>query len=137
MTRLSTIFCLLNFVLFASQVFAQQLKDAPDVSIAVINEMSQPMEGATVELFNNSSSKPVKATVTNNKGIASFKNIADGNYSFLVTNTGYLSHTVDSLLLPSSLSVITVKLAPASNMLQGVNIRSKKPYIQHLEGKTI
>ena len=137
MTRLSTIFCLLNFVLFASQVFAQQLKDAPDVSIAVINEMSQPMEGATVELFNNSSSKPVKATVTNNKGIASFKNIADGNYSFLVTNTGYLSHTVDSLLLPSRLSVITVKLAPASNMLQGVNIRSKKPYIQHLEGKTI
>src|SRR5205814_8002672 len=58
-------------------------------------------------------------------------------YSFLVTNTGYLSHTVDSLLLPSRLNGITVKLAPAGNMLQGVNIRSKKLYIQRLEGKTI
>ena len=49
----------------------------------------------------------------------------------------YQPQTIDSFLMPSLLGHFTITLVPSGNTLQAVNIRSKKPPIQFVQGKTI
>lgn len=104
-------------------------------AFTVLNEKSQPVEGATVQLLKDS--KLVKVTITDARGIAAFQEIADGDYTFTITYTGYKSQTTGVYHFPGNLNAATVTLQPASNALKEVSITANKPFIEQKQGKVI
>ena len=77
---------LIILVLLSVAVYGQ----APDTSaftLNVVNEKSQPVDGATVQLLK--ADKLIKASITDAKGMAAFGIIANGDYTFSVSYTGY------------------------------------------------
>jgi iron complex outermembrane receptor protein len=56
-------------------------------SLIVSIEKGQPAEAATIKLQRDNS--VIQTAASNNKGLASFGNIKAGNYTFLITYTGY------------------------------------------------
>ncbi|MGC4103541.1 outer membrane beta-barrel protein [Ferruginibacter sp.] len=102
--------------------------------ITVLNENAQPAQGATVELMK--SSKLVQSAVTDATGTANFSNLPAGTYSVIVTHSGYKTLTSDPYQYPA-VSKASITLQPTNTTLQTVNVSSKKPFIQHKEGKTI
>lgn len=101
----------------------------------VLNDKSQPAEGATVELLSNT--KLVKAAISDAKGMAIFENIAAGTYSFSISFSGYITKTTALINFPATINSTTVTIERAGSTLQGISVSGKKPFIQHSEGKTI
>ncbi|MES1213994.1 MAG: outer membrane beta-barrel protein [Bacteroidota bacterium] len=124
---------LVTFILLFVIVRAQQ--PASNFTLTILNDKEQPLEAATVELLSNN--KLVKAAIADAKGNATFVNISSGSYTFSITNTGYKTHVTAPFIFPSATNSSTIKLEAAGTTLQGVSVSSKKPLIQHTEGKTI
>lgn len=103
-------------------------------TITVTNEKAAPIANATVELLSNN--KLVKAAITDAMGDAVFKNIATGTYSFSITQVGYKKQTT-ALYNFSETNKANISLHTADKTLEAVTVSSKKPLIQHKEGKTI
>jgi len=102
--------------------------------LTVADENAQPIANATVQVFGNN--QLIQTAITNNKGIATFQNIAAGNYTCTITGTGYKTQTTAAFNFPA-IHTTTITLQKGTTTLQAVNVTSKKPLIQHKEGKTI
>ncbi|MBK8521746.1 MAG: outer membrane beta-barrel family protein [Ferruginibacter sp.] len=103
-------------------------------TLTVTNEKAAPLTEATVELLSNN--KLVKAAITDAKGNAVFENIATGSYSFSITLVGYKKQTT-ALYNFSETNKAMISLQATDKTLEAVTVSSKKPLIQHKEGKTI
>jgi iron complex outermembrane receptor protein len=104
------------------------------LSLIVLNEKSQPAEGAGVkQLIAN---KLIKSAIVNAKGIAVFEGLALGSYTFTITYTGY-KEIIRNYTFPSNIHTDTIKLQPDNTNLQQVNIVARAPAIEHKQGKTI
>ena len=103
-------------------------------SITAINDKAEPLVYATAELFSNN--KLVKAALTNTKGIAVFQNIAAGNYTVTITQVGYKTQTIADFNFPAT-DKLNISMQAAEKTLEAVSVNSKKPFLQHKEGKTI
>ncbi len=127
---------LLLLILLSKTTFANIKTDtSSNFTITIVNHELQPVQGATVELLNNN--KLIKAAIADIKGIVTFENIEFGTYTFFISCTGYESQTTDPFIFTSSTTITTIRLQPASATLQAISITSKKPFIQHTQGKTI
>jgi iron complex outermembrane receptor protein len=104
------------------------------VSFIVLNEKSQPAEGAGVKQLQ--ASKLLKSVIVNAKGIARFEGLKNSTYTFVVTYTGY-NEITRNYTFPSIIQTDTIKLQPNNTNLQQVNIVAKTPSIEHKQGKTI
>jgi iron complex outermembrane recepter protein len=111
---------------------AQQTNN--NFTITVLSETAQPLANTTVELFSNS--KLIKAAISDAKGIAIFEKIAAGNYNFTISHTGYKIQSTAAFNFPAT-NTTTITLQKGTTTLQSVSIVSKRPLIQHKEGKTI
>jgi len=132
----SVIALLFYFLLINASAYGQPAqKTFREFSIVVVNEKSQPTEGATVSLLKANSI--VRTVITNNKGIARFGNIAPGSYSFSITYIGYKSQTLDHVTFPSVVNTATITLQPAGNVLNEVSVTSRRPAIEQQHGKVV
>jgi len=128
--------CFLMLLLPGGFAYAQPSKNSlPGFSVLVLNEKSRPVNGATVKLLKDSLA--IKTAVTDAKGIAQFVDVADGAYAFSVSFTGYKPQVTGKYLFPSTVNTATVTLQPAATVLQEVNVRGHKPYIEQKQGKVI
>ncbi len=119
------------FVLCFSIIHAQQ---PGSFAINIVNENGQPVPDASITVLSNG--KLIKTAITDAKGLAVFKNMVTGPYSFTITLLGYKTQTTDSFNFPAVHNT-TIILQPASKTLQAISVTSKKPMIQYKEGKTI
>ncbi|MDO3625113.1 outer membrane beta-barrel protein [Mucilaginibacter sp. BT774] len=129
--------CLIILLFGALTGYCQPAKDkASDFVLLVVNEKSQPIDGASVGLLKND--KLVKTTITDSKGTARFENIAEGSYTFSITYTGYKTNRTGVYQLPSdTLNTATIALQPLSSTLNEVNITALKPFIEQKKGKIV
>jgi hypothetical protein len=127
--------CLIVLLLCALFTYSQQARDNHNFELVVGTQTEQLAEGATVQLLTGS--KVTKVVITGTKGAAKFENIATGDYTFLVTYTGYKAFTTHLYHFPSAINVDTIKLQQLSTTLQEVNIMSRAPLLQQKEGKVI
>jgi iron complex outermembrane recepter protein len=104
-------------------------------TVTVLNEKSQPADGATVQLLKNT--RLVKVEITDAKGTAVFSDVASGDYNFLVTYTGYQSQASGLYHMPGDVNSTTIILQPATDSLKAVNVTAKRPFIEQKEGKVI
>ena len=116
--------------------YCQSKNEGSYFVLFVINEKSQPVVGASVELLKND--KLIGATTTDLKGAARFENISDGSYTFSITHTGYKPQKTSAYQLPSdTLNNTTIILQPLSTTLNEVNITAIKPFIEQKKGKVV
>ncbi len=113
----------------------QGTKEEPVFVLTVLNERSQPVEAATLELIKDN--KLVKAAITDAKGQARFEKIPAGNYTFSITSKGYHPKTTANYSFPSTINTATVTLLPSGTTLQEVSVSSRKPFVQNKQGKVI
>jgi len=102
--------------------------------VAVVDQQSKPVEAATVILLQEK--KIIKAAITDAKGLAVFENIATGTYHLSITHSAYAAQVAGPFGFPS-VNSSSITLSATGSTLQEVSISSKKPFIQHTQGKTI
>lgn len=112
-----------------------QSVDTSSFRLTVLDEKSQPVDGATVQLLNGD--KLIKAAISDAKGIASFEQIGTGDYHFLVTSTGYIQQQTGIYRSPSKITGDKITLQPSTKTLGEVNITAQKSFIEQKQGKTI
>ena len=105
------------------------------IIIEVYGNRQQPAAGVTIELLQQD--RLVKLAVTDNAGKASFQKLSKGQYQLRVSAGGFITHRADSISVDAAAIIHKVQLLPADITLQGVSVSSKKPFVQHKEGKTI
>lgn len=130
-TAVLMVLILLSFTGYAEP----SAKKTSGFTLMVLNEKSQPADGATVQLLKDG--KLVKAAITDAKGMAVFENIADGAYTFMITYTGYQAQTTGVYHFPGDVNAATVTLQPGGIGLKEVNITTNKPFIEQKQGKVI
>jgi hypothetical protein len=106
----------------------------PGFTITITNEKAAPVAYATVELFSNN--KLLKAALTDTKGTATFQDITAGAYTISISQVGYKSLTTAVYDFPA-INKVSISLEVADKTLGSVTVSSKKPFLQHKEGKTI
>lgn len=109
-------------------------------SITVLNDRSEPVEAAGIEMISTSTNNIQKANLTDRKGAANFTNIPAGNYYFRITHTGHETITTAAYNFPltvpgSNNKVIT--LQASGKTLESVKILSTRPFIQRSKGKVL
>jgi iron complex outermembrane receptor protein len=134
MSYLKTVICMALLCLFGLKVYSQP-NDAHSFSLIVSIEKKQPAEAATVKLLK--ANAVIQSTITNLKGVASFSNIKTGDYTFLVSYTGYKPQTTRIYHFPGGISQDTITLQAVSTGLQEVSITAKTLPVQYKQGKVI
>ncbi|MGG9971860.1 outer membrane beta-barrel protein [Ferruginibacter sp. SUN002] len=117
-----------------SQAQVNKPEEVPDIILSIANEHSMPVVDATVELLHDN--KLIKVAITDSNGIVVFENILKGTYAIAVTHVNYAAITITQEF-PSSQTKMPIILKPRSTTMQSVTVSSKKPFIQHTEGKVI
>ncbi|HEY4336343.1 MAG TPA: TonB-dependent receptor family protein [Puia sp.] len=113
--------------------FAQS-GDRSEVSVVVVDDQRQPINGATVRLLKKG--KLAGSTVAGEDGRAVFAHIDKGAYRFLISGTGYQPKTTDEYRLPGA-GGDTFRLAPLNNSLQEVTVMGHTPAIERKRDKMI
>ncbi|HET6995342.1 MAG TPA: TonB-dependent receptor plug domain-containing protein, partial [Chitinophagaceae bacterium] len=127
---------LLTFTLCYSVICSQPpIYSGGGFSLKVLNEKSEPANGAVVELRRDN--KLVKVAIVDSNGVANFEKIDNGDFTFFITNTGYKQHTTAIYHFPSNERTVSITLEVSTITLEGVNVASRKPFIQQQQGKTI
>lgn len=123
---------LIIYCIFFTHLSAQQA--APKNTITILNENAAPVAHATVIV--SGKDKPAITILSNEKGIAEWDAFAAGTYTITISITGYKTQNI-TVALPLSNKSTTITLQKAAATLQEVSVTSKKPMLQHKEGKTI
>lgn len=110
MNKIITILLLL--VVFSGIVSAQ---GNIQLSGMVTDEFNHPLQGASVQLHPEQ-----RGASCNRKGIFSFSNLNNGQYTLAISFVGYKTHT-DTLLLNENKN-LTIRLVPATNLLSEVEV---------------
>lgn len=135
--RKSKLLITLSFLILQSMtVFSQTGK----ISGMVTSVDERVVEAATVSLIHSADSSVVKIEVTDKNGLYEFEKITPGKYKIKIDAVGYKTIVTDELQLSvdkTSVTMTAVKLAQASNSLNGVNVVSKRPLIENKIDKTV
>jgi iron complex outermembrane receptor protein len=125
---------LILFQLFFAGAYAQTAYAPHSFLLTIVNGAMQPVDGATVKLFNDKTQ--LKAAVTNIKGAAAFTGLKAGDYTFTVSYTGYKTQTSKVYHIPAH-THDTLTIQPANTSLQEVSITARTPVIQQQRGKVV
>lgn len=120
-------FLLLLLLLVSCRMYAQN-----SISGLVKDAQGKPLAGATISLRNLTDST---SRVAGQNGAFTFT-VAKGSYTIQVSHIGFLPYR-NTLLIAGSLALPPVILQPATNVLLGVVITSKKPLVEQLIDRTV
>ncbi len=126
-----------NFLLFALCMLClcAGAQTKASLTIIVLNPEGKPAGGAVIELLKNN--RLVKTAVTDAKGTVAFDKIENGIYAFNINLSGSAAFKKDSVAVTADGISLTVQLKRTDVTMQAVNVSSKKPFVQQVQGKTI
>ena len=111
---------------------------AQNISGKIVNEMKEPVSGATVSLVQMPDSTVVKLTATDDKGVYSFPQIAPGEYKVVISAVGFeTASSTNFTLLVDSVDAPQVMLFKKATSLAAVQVTATRPIIQVKADKTI
>ncbi|NCT93138.1 MAG: TonB-dependent receptor [Chitinophagaceae bacterium] len=128
--------CLL---LSSNLVFAQAFRSGK-LTVTVQTAQQQPMENATVELRKLKDSAIAKTALTDKSGQALLENIAAGSYFLRMSSINHETRNSESFELSAekpNLALPAIVLQPASNVIAGVTVTARKPFIQKLTDRIV
>jgi len=132
-TLFMRLFTLLIFLAFFSKgIFAQTASISVKVSAA-----GAPVDAATVSLLHAADSAWIRAEITDEKGMASFRGIALGKYIVTASFVGHKTVLQPIELVEAREYTSSIELQKESTSLSEVAITAKKPFIEMGLGKTI
>ena len=118
-------------------LFSRDPGDSISVAVTVVNEQQQPLEAAVVSLLRSSDNTLIKTELTDNNGKVLLRNIPkDSSYYCSISYAGYSTDTTAIFTL-QALKNISIKLQPSANALSDVTVTTRKPFIQHEQGKVV
>lgn len=123
----------------ANNIQGQPGTDSASFKVTVFSEKRQPLEGATIELIQTNDTILIKTAITDNRGTAVFKKMPNSNYYFTITYAGYQFYTTPIYQIPllAGNNYVEVVLQPFTGTLQNVSVVSRKPFVQHVQGKIV
>lgn len=126
--------CLLLLCLLQSSFsYAQQFS----VSGTVKDSVGKTLQDATVSIFKEKDSLPLKSARTSPAGQFSFSSLAPGPYLLKVSMVGYLAHSA-TILVQSDSRVYDVQLGLANDInLAGVTVTARKPFLEKKVDRTV
>jgi hypothetical protein len=130
---------LLSASFFTKQTFAQQ-NNTGKISGEIINNNHSPAAFATVTLLNQADSSLIKGAISDTSGKYHFEKIPFGNYVIAVSVAGMNKAYTKPFSLNEANSEITIpviSLESNTKVLQGVQVKAIKPFIEHKPGQTI
>ena len=119
---------------------AQPSADNTIKGIVVDSVSKLPLEYATITIFAKGSKKPLYGTVTDKAGKFSLKEIKDGIYTIEFEFIGYLSFSMDNVVLNTGNAVMTIKdisLFQQKNTLQNVTVVAQNKLIENKIDKMV
>src|ERR1035437_6521125 len=125
-------FLLFSFLLFCSSAQAQQSGNSGTGKITgrIIDSASgQPVEYAAINLLIQGEEKVVNGTTTDDKGLFTLTDIADGTYKIIIYFVGYQTGFKENIVVNKSNSKIAfgdIKLTSKSTNLKGVTVSADK-----------
>lgn len=128
-----------GFIFFftALGTFAQSASERT-IELTVIAEDQTPLANCTVALLKSGDSSLVKTAVTDEKGMAHFRNIPAGTYIGRISRVSFQTQhsPVLDLVLKNNISTRII-LHRGSAVLQDVTVTARKPFVQLLPDKTV
>ncbi|HEY0060296.1 MAG TPA: TonB-dependent receptor, partial [Flavisolibacter sp.] len=128
-------------LLFGSRLAAQELSIKGKATLAVLNEGSQAIENATVELLRAKDSGLVKTALTDKNGVAELDGLGAGRFLIRTTAVGYASTYTEAFDITPQKPLLTipsvVMVQKSASQLQGVTVTGKKPFIQRLSDRIV
>lgn len=134
MKALNKLFLLL--LCLAIKLGATAQTNTSALAVTVLDEQQQPIANATVELHKADNKALIKAAISNEKGLADFQAIAQGQYYATVIAVGFGAKNSNVFQLPAT-KTLSINLSVSAKNLQEVTITSRKPFVQRSQGKTI
>ncbi len=127
MKKITSLFLFVTLLISSYNVFANETMShvEPEIKGKVIDiETDEPLEYATVSLFNSSDSTLVTGVITDMKGVFSLK-AKPGKYYIVVQFIGYESKTI-SINLKDHISLGDIVMRPDSKLLEEVEVVAEK-----------
>jgi outer membrane receptor protein involved in Fe transport len=101
---------------------------------------SQPVEYATISLYNQTDNKLVNGATADDKGIFKITGLAEGTYNLMVDFIGYKKSVKNNILvskLNNNIVIGDIRLADKQTTLREVNITADKSFIENKIDKTV
>jgi iron complex outermembrane recepter protein len=127
------------FLVISVVCFAQQGNTFGGISLKILNESEEPVEGATAELLRSKDGVLIKTSVSDNSGNAEFVRVVAGDYKIKITMLQSIPVETTSFSVNGShvsLPAITIKKGSAAE-LKAVTVTGKKPFIQKLSDRIV
>ena len=130
------------FVLVLAHCFSFTAMAQTKASITgTINDgtAQKALQYVTVELHTGAmpAAQPLKVTFTNEKGQFRFSGIDTGNYTLVITHTGFAERKEAVSVTDGLLNVNTISLSPLAGTMQGIVVTAKKPLVEQQDDKII
>ena len=99
----------------------------------------KPLQYVTVELFKqNNLNLPVKSAYTNDKGKFTLSLIDTGNYTLIISHTGFTEKKQDVTITEGKQKELNdIFLSTAVGIIKGVTVNARKPLIEQTDDKII
>ncbi|HUM46301.1 MAG TPA: TonB-dependent receptor [Chitinophagales bacterium] len=121
-------------------LFGTMFSFAGTIKGRVLDHQQQPVEFATITLFNAADSSLVKGDFTDQSGSFSIEHVENGKYLLTITDLGYEKISRPDINLDEnnpSVDLGNISLAPEAKEISGVTVTAQKPMIQHDRDKMI
>lgn len=129
-----TLFCLVNLPLMA------QVAERGKITTAILNEKSQPVENATVELLKSKDSSLAKTAISDKNGLAELDNLRPGSYLVRTSFVNYATQYSAVVVLSQeqlNLRLANITLQPLAKEIGEVVVTARKPFIQRLSDRLV
>ncbi len=130
------LFVLQSFINFSQEVSDKQtlLK----INGRILDSASkEPLEYATISVFNAGSNKPINGSTSNVKGSFILSGIKEGSYKILIEFIGYHAFTINNLSVKNNVSLKDILLSKRTETLSNVTVVSKRELIENKIDKLV
>ena len=135
-------FILVLFVLtlFVNNVYsADPIANGSVSGIVVDAKTNQPVEYASMAIFNSKDSSLVNGTITNHEGKFKVDGIRAGNYYISISFIGYETLTLSNISLAANeqKNLGAIKLSPSDQQIDEVEVTAKKNFVEYKIDKKV
>lgn len=137
--KITTTYALITAALLCSSV-RSIAAEGTDIGGKVLDTQNKPLDYVTVSLLRLKDSTLLKTAVSDAKGAFSFKGIAPGEYSVVLSQIGMKRFTSKPVLVATGQSFLdlgTMVMEPENNHLRAVTVTAQKPLIERKGDKLI
>jgi hypothetical protein len=103
----------------------------------VYSDIQQPLDGATVYLYNAADSVLIKTSLTDPDGIFKLDHLKTGNYKLAVMMIGYLAYKSDIIHLDATAILPVINLQQSGLALREVKITHQKALVEQKIDRTV